>query len=98
MFDPKSLADSIVSGKGEDSMEMDDEGGGTDLELVAEDILAACASSDPKALASSLKAFFLAADAEPHTEGGDKECCPKGCCVNGCGAGGCAAGCSECHP
>ena len=68
MFDPKSIADSIVAG--EDPEMTPPEGDTSDEELAAEDVLAAFAENDPKALASALKSFFLTVDAKPHTEGG----------------------------
>lgn len=69
MFDPKSIADSIVSGKDPEASETG-EGDTSSEELAAEDVLAAFAENDPKALASALKEFFKVVDAEPHVEGG----------------------------
>ena len=48
-----------------------DDGGMTDEDLAAEDVLAAFAQNDPKALASALKSFFLIVDSQPHEEGGE---------------------------
>jgi hypothetical protein len=47
-----------------------DEGDTSDEEMAAEDVLAAFAQNDPKALAAALKSFFLIVDSQPHDEGG----------------------------
>jgi len=44
--------------------------GGEDV-MAAEDVLAAFAQNDPKALAAALKSFFLIVDSQPHEEGGE---------------------------
>jgi CRISPR/Cas system-associated protein Csm6 len=68
MFDAKGLAASIVKGK---DPEASDAGEMSEKELAAEDILAAFAENDPKALAAGLDSFFAAAEAEPHVEAGE---------------------------
>jgi hypothetical protein len=70
MFDPKSMAASIVKGKDPEASES---GEMSEKELAAEDILAAFAENDPKALAAGLSAFFGASEAEPHKEGESTE-------------------------
>jgi hypothetical protein len=63
MFDPKSLAASIVKG---DDPELPEVGEATESstdELAAEDVMAAFQENDPKALAAALRAFISAAEA-----------------------------------
>lgn len=70
MFDPKSIAKSIVDAEDMPGMaEESPESGMGDEELAAEDVLAAFAENDPKALAAALKSFFQVVDAKPHVEG-----------------------------
>ena len=72
MFDPKSLADSIVAGEDPEALEVGEPTEATDEELAAEDVMAAFQSNDPKALASALRSFFEVVDAKPHVEGGEE--------------------------
>ena len=61
MIDVKKIADGLSEGPEEFG-----KGEIGEDELAAEDVLAAFAENDPKALASALKGFFKIVDAEPH--------------------------------
>jgi hypothetical protein len=74
MFDPKALADSIVEGGDPEAAPEGavDTGEMTDTDLAAEDVLAAFAENDPKALATALKAIFDSFESKPHAEAGEE--------------------------
>jgi hypothetical protein len=69
MFDPKSMAASIVAGEDPETAEAGEATEASTAELAAEDVMAAFQENDPKALATALRAFMAAAEAaEPKVE------------------------------
>lgn len=65
----KKKTAALVIGMKDGMPEAEDKEEKGDMEMVAEDLLAAVASKDAKAVASALKAAFAIADAMPHEEG-----------------------------
>ena len=75
MFDPKSMAADIVAGADPEAIatgEAPEPGEMTDEDLAAEDVLAAFAENDPKALVSALKVLFASFESKPHAEAGEE--------------------------
>jgi CRISPR/Cas system-associated protein Csm6 len=73
MFDPKALATSIVDGENPEALDAGEGSEMSDTDLAAEDVLAAFAENDPKALSAALKAIFDSFEAKPHVEAESSE-------------------------
>jgi hypothetical protein len=73
MFDPKTLAESIVAGKDPELEESGEAPEATTEELAAEDVMAAFQENDPKALAAALRSFINSAEASEPPEVESKE-------------------------